>query len=66
MELTSLNAARARHHADEAERLLAAAGMTIFKFEWPMVNTREQALMRAGANASLALYYATANPPSEE
>ena len=49
--------AKAEHHASEAERLLAAAGKPVFQFAYPMVNTREQAVMRAGVHATLAVYY---------
>jgi hypothetical protein len=50
---------KAKHHASEAERLLEAAGRPVFQFQSPMVNTREDALLRAGVHASLANYYAT-------
>lgn len=54
-----LNAAKADHHASEAERLLKAAGKPIFTTAWPSVATREQALIRAGVHAALAGYYNT-------
>jgi hypothetical protein len=50
---------KAKHHASEAERLLKAAGRPVFQFQSPMVNTREDALLRAGVHAALANYYAT-------
>lgn len=53
------SAAKADHHASEAERLLKAAGKPVFRGEWPTVSTPEQALMRAGVHAALANYYNT-------
>lgn len=59
MDLTPEMAAKAAHHASEAERLLAAAGQSIFRFVSPMANTPERALALASVHAALANYYAT-------
>jgi hypothetical protein len=57
---TNPDAARqkeAGRHAAEAQRLLEAAGQSIFRGADPWVLTRDQALMRAATHASLAVYY---------